>query len=835
MASLVLMLNPLQPNQTEEFDHDGPIIDWLTEFAPEGFDNSIEVYVNGEKIELDDLDMEVGADDTVFIAVMPAGAAAVGWALLKILASIAISYAIGMLLRKDVVPPGFADQQEQNTVYNLTAQQNGARLGEQIPVIYGSPITTPDYCSQPYTSYTAISADAGTEVAVSSTFREYGGRLIALHADYIVERNGSGFEMPVSMGPTSPVGTSLKYNYANSEYYKWKNVVDGSTFTTDHRGGRIVSVEKETTLRNADWQSTEGEQYLFYFLCLGMEYVNVDRLLIGEHDVTNNDHVDYRVYYPVNRSNQDQYKKTVIQNQFNAQVPDGPRFNENVITSLNFGGQELDEIKETGFVSLGVGASSRISRIEVDLNFTRGFYKTNNQGQFVYIRLDIMIQYKNSAGAISNKKVVFVNDGLKNVSPMRRTIYIDVPADNYEVNIKRLTAAEDTDGRASDSLRIDGVKGHVVMNASEDAYNRTTMMVVRLKASEFTNSAATSRIRAAVTRFNLPKGPDNSGWLTTNNPADIVFDMMTNPVYGANRPDDEVDTKLYKKLVNYWGGRTSNYGFHAVFNQKSTFYEAIKSALAVVGAEPLLVNGQVSANWDGSKPIRTQMFGLSNIVKDSLSIGYSFDRAGEPDGIIIEYRDPTTFNKSYERYPRNALNPRPVVLFGCKSQSHAQEYAQYLFNLRKYARQTVTFETELEGLIPRPGDRIAVSHDLADWGQSGTIISYDTTTKIMLLDEKPIFGAGTHWITLRDKYGKASAPISCTASGSQSVLLSSNPTFPITTDIDFYYSFGTSTVRVKDLVVETIEPQGDTVKITALNFDNRSYTNGLGFMSNIMG
>ena len=72
MASLVLLKNPLTPNDRQAFHlEDGaPVIDWLQEHHPNGFGMPIKFYVNGEEKELDDLAYVPKEADVVVIALM---------------------------------------------------------------------------------------------------------------------------------------------------------------------------------------------------------------------------------------------------------------------------------------------------------------------------------------------------------------------------------------------------------------------------------------------------------------------------------------------------------------------------------------------------------------------------------------------------------------------------------------------------------------------------------------------------------------------------------------------------------------------------------------------
>lgn len=155
MASLVLLRNPLSPHTREIFQlaPGTPVIDWLQAEHPKGFGMPIRFYVNGEEKPLDDLDYEVAEHDVAVLALMPAEPISLSALAVNLLISLVVSgIAFGLSYF-------FAPKQEQGkqgkqvSVFDVASEQNAARIGEPIPVVYGTVLTTPDYVSQPYSFF----------------------------------------------------------------------------------------------------------------------------------------------------------------------------------------------------------------------------------------------------------------------------------------------------------------------------------------------------------------------------------------------------------------------------------------------------------------------------------------------------------------------------------------------------------------------------------------------------------------------------------------------------------------------------------------------------------
>lgn len=153
MAAIVLLRNPLAPHTREIFPLAAgiPVIDWLQAEHPHGFGMPIRFYVNGAEKPLDDLDYAVAEDDVAVIALMPAEPATlitigIGF-LISAALSVASYFAMQAFMPKEA--PGMKGQKR--SVYDIASDQNGAKVGEPIPVLYGTVLTSPDYVSQPYT------------------------------------------------------------------------------------------------------------------------------------------------------------------------------------------------------------------------------------------------------------------------------------------------------------------------------------------------------------------------------------------------------------------------------------------------------------------------------------------------------------------------------------------------------------------------------------------------------------------------------------------------------------------------------------------------------------
>lgn len=154
MATLVLLKNPLTPQTREhhQLAAGTPVIDWLQEHHPAGFGMPIRFYVNNQEMAVDDLDYAVKDEDVAVIALMPAEPATLTAIAVSLLISAILSVTTYFVMQA-FMPKESTKNSKSTSVYDVSSDQNAAKLGDPIPVVYGSVLMTPDYISQPYVFY----------------------------------------------------------------------------------------------------------------------------------------------------------------------------------------------------------------------------------------------------------------------------------------------------------------------------------------------------------------------------------------------------------------------------------------------------------------------------------------------------------------------------------------------------------------------------------------------------------------------------------------------------------------------------------------------------------
>jgi len=171
-----------------------------------------------------------------------------------------------------------------------------------------------------------------------------------------------------------------------------------------------------------------------------------------------------------------------------------------------------------------------------------------------------------------------------------------------------------------------------------------------------------------------------------------------------------------------------------------------------------------------------------------------------------------------------------MVLYGVTNRAQAWAILWNYLRANRFQRRTVTWDTEMEGLILQFGDRVSFSTDIAKWGQSGEIVAWNAGTRIATLSQAPDFSAGgTHYIGLRDNLGQLVTPLVATAVMGQPYQVTIGagdlPDIYLGGDTEAtYYQFGPGETYARRLIVRTVTPRKDNwATIVAIDDDPRVF------------
>lgn len=147
------ILNPYNREIISTDDYD-TLIDFLQDKYPDGFDNPVDVSINGTEIKVDDYDTVLQEHDIIVLldrTALPVGLIG-GW-FITALANLAISVTLSYVANKLFAPDAPDAGGQTSSVYTINSAQNAARYGSPIPIVYGMVRMYPSMIVQPYYRY----------------------------------------------------------------------------------------------------------------------------------------------------------------------------------------------------------------------------------------------------------------------------------------------------------------------------------------------------------------------------------------------------------------------------------------------------------------------------------------------------------------------------------------------------------------------------------------------------------------------------------------------------------------------------------------------------------
>ncbi|MEI3582141.1 MAG: phage tail protein [Alphaproteobacteria bacterium] len=546
------------------------------------------------------------------------------------------------------------------------------------------------------------------------------------------------------------------------------------------------------------------EQYVYQLHCIGQGEYDIEQIRIEDTPIGSFEEISYKIIKPGE-------KNTL--------------FEEDVVTSNEVAGQELIKGTICGPFVLNP-TESVINKIEIDMAFQRGCYFAKDDGTMG----DKTIQWRVDARLIDDEDnalgdwFTLGTESLtsNNHNAMYRTYTYSVAQGRYEVRATRLDD-KDESARAGHEIRWATAKGYIV---SEKNYGNVTLLAVIMRATDNLSQRSSRMVNCIVTR-KLQTWSPSGGWSAlkpTRSIAWVLADILKAD-YGAKLPDKSIDLEALYRLDQLWTSRGDT--FNAVYDSKLTVYEALTRTAKVGRAISFIQAGIVRFVRDEPKTIPVALFGPRNIVKNSLSIQYVMPSEDTADSVCVEYFSEKTWKTSevtgtFEG--SSSDKTATVELFGCTNKEQAHREAVYMALTNRYRRRIVTFTTELEGLIPSYGDLIAITHDMAKWGQGGEILAQNGL-KLTLSEPVSFVDGEMHYLALRKTDGTLSGPYVVSATDYDTeVMLATVPDIQILTGTDTertHFAFGTADKWSVMARVTGIRPRSTKVEISAVIEDER--------------
>lgn len=331
----------------------------------------------------------------------------------------------------------------------------------------------------------------------------------------------------------------------------------------------------------------------------------------------------------------------------------------------------------------------------------------------------------------------------KTTSGYDRSIRVNLPAEftNALVRIRKITA----DSESSTLVNGMQITTYQEVIDAKFRYPLTALVYVEFGSDLFPNGIPTIAIKKkwklirVPTNYN-PEARQYSGtWDGTfkmaysNNPAWVLYDIVTNQRYGLDQRELGVTIDkwgLYEAaqfcdqmVPDGKGGMEPRYLCDVVIQQKVEAYQLIRDICSIFRGLTFYDGEQIGIVVD--KPRQpSYVFTNDNVVNGVFNRTFGSDKSlytvanVQFDDVENAYQQDVEPVFELEATRRFGYNPVDLTAIGCTRRSEANRRGRWLLktNLRS---ETVSFTTGLEGMIPMIGEVIAVNDQA--WSSNYTL------------------------------------------------------------------------------------------------------------------
>ena len=445
--------------------------------------------------------------------------------------------------------------------------------------------------------------------------------------------------------------------------------------------------------------------------------------------------------------------KSIYLNDTPIQTPDG---------SFNFKGVEAEWVTGSqtqeplsGFsyteneipVNLQVKATTPITRTITDPNVDRvrvtvgvsalkSVDKNGNTNR-TDVSMSIMIGKGDAWKEVKNVNLI---DKKSNSQYLTSVILDELPETPFNIRVVRNTPDSTTQTLSNDTLW----SSYTEIYDTKFSYPNTALIGLKFDSEQFSGIPR----RNYLVKGMIIKVPDNydpetreyTGFWSgnfklawTDNPAWILYDLLTNKRYGMGERLGSfgVDKFTLYTVAQYcdqlvadgFGGKEPRFTCNCYLTEQRQAYEVINDLCSVFRAIPVWNGTQYTVAMD--RPSDTvAIYSNANVVDGQFNY-ISAALKERHTAVHVRYVDPnnnwetmTEYVADDELIKRFGLNVAQVDAFGCTSRGQAHRVGKWIIQTEKLETQTVTFSVGREGIRHLPGDIIGI----ADNDYSGTTI-----------------------------------------------------------------------------------------------------------------
>lgn len=361
----------------------------------------------------------------------------------------------------------------------------------------------------------------------------------------------------------------------------------------------------------------------------------------------------------------------------------------------------------------------------------------------------------------------------KCTQPYLKTVLLPLPkpggASFYEWKVRvRRVSANILLMKTQNEIYVDSIS---VVSTNLFAYPNTALVATEISADQFSNIPNRSYEVAGIL-VNVPVGytpteyPVTGGivpasyptvWdgtftsgVWTDNPAWVFYDLLTNPVHGLGDyiTPSYVDKWSLYSIAQYCdtlvstqdGGYEPQFTCNVQIQQPEEAYSVLLNLASTFRGMLYYANGTIQAIQTKDTPPVFQ-FNNANVVNGAFNYSDSARNTRATVAVVkwIDpnngYRESVEYVEDTEGILKYGYNEKQMTAFACTSRGQAYRLGKWTLETERLQTETVTFQTDLEGLYLRPGDNFAIYDNFRNnRSQGGRITAFQTGRSVVTID-----------------------------------------------------------------------------------------------------
>ncbi|MDN8547460.1 host specificity factor TipJ family phage tail protein [Acinetobacter baumannii] len=499
-------------------------------------------------------------------------------------------------------------------------------------------------------------------------------------------------------------------------------------------------------------------------------------------------------------------------------------------------------------------------QIFANFNAPQGLYHIGVKGykEIIGVLLEMEYQLLDATGSPTGT-IFSISETLSGnpqsiASPVGLTLKATLPSTSrLRYRLRRRTV------HTSKGTVVDEVQAHSVyiMTAlTKLSYEDVTLVRTVTVTNDITSGVKKRELNMLATRkvFSYESGSKSPERIASNKFADIVCAVNTDDYIGRRSIDivDIQDLYATQNQIQTYFGTSKAIEFNYTFDNDNMSYEETLATIAYsVFCNARRTSGKVYFQFEKVNPSSSILFNHRNKKPQSETVTTRFGKDKQYDGVEATWRNASeNYTEESIKLPNDGItNPKKIELIGVTNKVQAYLLAYRAWNRIQYQRETVQFTAYGEADLVTINDRVAVVKDsiptLVPLGEEGGFTSgeIEAWSGLNIQISQPVHFDATKSYTIHLQLSNRSVETMLVTQGVDEwhLVLERLPILPLITSSDGKVTATNYSITLSNeldseayLISEKSPSATFESEITAVNYDERYYSNDSDYINNLI-